>query len=45
MKYMNGFEIFEKMTGVNEKFISEAAEMPNPELAVVKISAHAAPEI
>ncbi len=38
MKRMNGFDIFEKMTNVNDKFIEEAAEMPNPELAVVKTS-------
>ncbi len=38
MKAMSGFEIFEKMTNVNDKFIDEAAEMPSPELAVVKMS-------
>ncbi len=38
MKAMSGFDIFEKMTNVNDKFIDEAAEMPSPELAVVKTS-------
>ncbi len=38
MKAMSGFDIFEKMTNVNDKFIEEAAEMPNPEVAVVKAS-------
>lgn len=38
MNTMSGFEIFEKMTNVSDKFIEEAAEMPNPEPAVVKTS-------
>ncbi len=38
MKAMSGFDIFEKMTNVNDKFIDEAAEMPSPELAVAKTS-------
>lgn len=38
MKAMSGLDIFEKMTNVNDRFIEEAAEMPNPELAVVKTS-------
>lgn len=38
MKAMNGFDIFEKMTNVNDKFIEEAAEMPSPASAAVKTS-------
>ena len=38
MKAMSGSDIFEKMTNVNDRFIEEAAEMPNPEQAVVKTS-------
>ncbi|MBE6586159.1 MAG: hypothetical protein E7645_06510 [Ruminococcaceae bacterium] len=38
MKAMSGLDIFEKMTNVNDKFIEEAAEMPNQELEVVRIS-------
>lgn len=38
MSAMNGFDIFEKMTGVSDKFIEEAAEMPNPEAKVIKTS-------
>ncbi|MBQ9781145.1 MAG: hypothetical protein IJW00_09400 [Clostridia bacterium] len=38
MKSMSGLDIFEKMTNVNDRFIEEAAEMPNPEQAVVKTS-------
>lgn len=38
MTTMSGFEIFEKITGINDRFIEEAAEMPSPELAVVKTS-------
>ncbi len=38
MTTMSGFEIFEKMTNVNDRFIEEAAEMPNPELEVINVS-------
>ena len=38
MKAMSGLDVFEKMTNVNDRFIEEAAEMPNPEQAVVKTS-------
>ena len=38
MKAMNGFDIFEKLTNVNDKFIEESAEMPGPASAAAKAS-------